>query len=126
MQRIRRPLLEIERQVTDEGLSLYQSRVLPRNTIKEVALNDSKKAKKYPHTWRRSRPEMVRDILRCLPEKITRIAYGANLSWRSVLRLLRFCENQELVMCENGLWYLTDRGENYIQAYEVIESMVGP
>jgi predicted transcriptional regulator len=126
MQTIRRPFLEIERQATDEGLSLYQRRILPKNTIKEVELNDSKKAKKYPHTWRRSRPEMVRDILRCLPEKITRIAYGANLSWRSVLRLLRFCENQELVMCENGLWYLTDRGGNYIQAYEIIESMVGP
>jgi len=126
MQTIRRPFLEVERQGTDEGLSLYQSKILPKNTIKEVELNDSKKTKKYPHTWRRSRPEMVRDILRCLPEKITRIAYGANLSWRSVLRLLRFCEDQELVICENGRWYVTDRGQNYVQAYEVIESMVGP
>ena len=125
MQTMRRKFLGVEGHTTDGGLSLYQSRILPKDTIKEVELNGSKKAKKYPHTWRRSRPEMVRDILRCLPEKITRIAYGANLSWRSVLRLLRFCENKELVICENGLWYITDRGENYVQAYEVIESMVG-
>ncbi len=69
---------------------------------------------------------MVRDILRCLPGKITRVAYGANLSWRSVMKLLRFCEDKALVMCENGSWYLTERGKNYLEAYQVIETAVEP
>ncbi len=103
---------------------LSESRLLNNKSIREVPLQATKKAKKYLHTWRRSRPEMVRDMLRCLPEKITRIAYGANLSWRSVIRLLRFCEDKALVMCENGLWYLTERGQHYLEAYQVIETVV--
>jgi predicted transcriptional regulator len=104
---------------------LSENSFINDESIKEVPLYDIKK-KKYPNTWRRSRPEMVRDILRCLPEKITRIAYGANLSWRSVMRLLRFCEGKALVICENGLWYLTERGQNYLEAYQVIETVVEP
>ncbi len=103
---------------------LPRDRLLPKISIREVNLHEAK-AKKYAHTWRRSRPEMVRDILRCLPDKITRVAYGANLSWRSVLRLLNFCQEQELVVCEEGLWYISERGQEYIRAYEVIESVVG-
>ena len=103
---------------------LSESRLLNNKSIREVPLQATKKAKKYLHTWRRSRPEMVRDMLRCLPEKITRVAYGANLSWRSVIRLLRFCEDKALVMCENGLWYLTERGQHYLEAYQVIETVV--
>jgi predicted transcriptional regulator len=95
-------------------------------SIRELALHDLKKTKKYPHTWRRSRPEMVRDMLRCLPEKVTRIAYGANLSWHSMIRLLRFCEDKTLVICKNGLWYLTEQGQHYLEAYRVIETVVEP
>lgn len=91
-----------------------------------MALHAIKKTKKYPHTWRRSRPEMVRDMLRCLPEKVTRITNGANLSWRSVIRLLSFCEDKALVMFKNGLWYLTERGQHYLEAYQMIETVVEP
>ncbi len=105
---------------------LSENRFSNKKSIREVKLHARKKTKKYPNTWRRSRPEMVRDMLRCLPDKITRIAYGANLSWRSVIRLLKFCEEKALVMCENGLWHLTERGKNYLAAYQVIETVVEP
>ena len=108
----------------DHFTQLSESKSLNNKSIKEVPLNSVKKTKKYPHTWRRSRPEMLRDILRCLPEKVTRITYGANLSWRSVIRLLRFCEDKALVMCENGLWYLTEGGRHYLEAYQEIEKVV--
>lgn len=113
----------MERLVTRRLLS--ESRTIQKDTLREVELRELKKPKKYPHSWKRSRSEMVRDILRCLPEKITRISYGANLSWSSALKLLRFCENQDLVACENGIWYLTDRGQTYVSAYDVIEAMTG-
>jgi predicted transcriptional regulator len=69
---------------------------------------------------RRSRGEMVRDVLEAMPNRVTRVMYCANLSWRSAVLLLEWCRKAGLCVCGDGVWIVTEQGYDYVNLYKCL------
>jgi len=78
-----------------------------------------------PRKGYRSRLEIIRDILLVLVEegsKKTHIMYGANLSYKLLLRYLEHILDAGLAKCTGNSYYtITEKGKKFLKLYQKYE-----
>lgn len=60
------------------------------------------------------------------PRRLTRIMYGANLSYAQVRVYLPLLESAGLVRQEVDMWIITDRGRTYLSLFRELTELAEP
>lgn len=74
----------------------------------------------------RSRIEIVAELLRSAMHGAskTRLMYGALLSYSQLVEYLDFCNERDLLICEEGIYRLSERGLLALRKYEELEELL--
>ena len=67
---------------------------------------------------------MIRTALS--PINKTGIMYRANLSYSQLVKYLELLQDRDLIQIQRGQWVATDKGREFLDAYNVILRFVGP
>jgi predicted transcriptional regulator len=76
---------------------------------------------------KRERTEITQDILRlcCKPVKKTQILYKCNLSFDLLQKYLKYLMSRNLLAKNSdGLFQATDKGKEFLETYENLETLI--
>lgn len=76
----------------------------------------------------RSRQDIVASILDLLhePRRLTRIMYGANMSYSQVRMYIELLDSAGLIRQEDNLWIITDKGRIYLKLHRESTKLLEP
>ena len=73
-------------------------------------------------TYKRSKLELYLEVLDAIDKgtrKPTRIMYRTNLSWKPLMKILEYLQDQSLIKCEkkgsSTIYRITDKGKNALE-----------